>query len=102
MKPLALHAAARAELRQAIAYYEGQRQGLGAELRVAFEEAALRIEQNPGRCACYRDTNYRKCALRRFPYTIYFLELDDCVWLAAVAHHKRKPDYWMGRDPLDG
>ena len=49
-----------------------------------------------------RPTNERVFAgngLERFPYLIFFLELPDCIWLAAVAHGAREPDYWKHRTP---
>jgi hypothetical protein len=32
--------------------------------------------------------------LKRFPYTVYYLELDHSIWIAAVAHQQRRPGYW--------
>ena len=47
----------------------------------------------------YKNTVFRKCSLKQFPYAVYYLELDHCVWIAAVAHQKRKPGYWSQRRP---
>jgi hypothetical protein len=35
------------------------------------------------------------------PVTVFFLELDEAIWIAAIAHDKRKPDYWVLREPQD-
>jgi hypothetical protein len=37
--------------------------------------------------------------MERFPYLIFFLELPDCFWIAAIAHGARQPDYWKERKP---
>ena len=35
--------------------------------------------------------------MARFPFTIRYLELQDCIWIVAFAHTSRKPGYWKAR-----
>jgi hypothetical protein len=35
--------------------------------------------------------------VRRFPYVVVFVMLDDDIRVVAVAHAKRRPAYWKGR-----
>lgn len=98
MKPVIFHDEANAELQGAIAFYEALRQGLGRDLLREVEKAVVQIQRNPGMFSIHRE-DIRKCIVRRFPYTIFFQELDDAIWIAAVAHQKRRPDYWSGRVP---
>jgi toxin ParE1/3/4 len=102
VKPIGFHREAEAELDAAVAYYERQREGLGLDLQAEVEKSTHRIQTNPRACGLYKDTGFRKCVIRRFPFTIFYQELDDRIWIAAVAHQKRKPDYWLRRDPEDG
>ena len=37
--------------------------------------------------------------LHRFPYSVYYEELEDRIWVAAVGHHSRRPGYWARRKP---
>ncbi|MBV8267388.1 MAG: type II toxin-antitoxin system RelE/ParE family toxin [Planctomycetaceae bacterium] len=97
MKPPAIHAEAEAEVGEAIAYYEAQRAGLGREFREDLEDAFTRIRQGPGVHAPIDEQGTRKLRFRRFPYTIYYVELEGSIWIAAVAHQKRRPGYWTGR-----
>lgn len=83
----------------AIAYYEGQRAGLGTSLLKAVEAAVGLIRQNPAMFPARVADDLRKCPVRRFPYAVHYLELDDEVWIAAVAHQSRRPEYWKGRSP---
>ena len=99
MKPLVFHREAEAELRAAVAYYEGQREGLGTEFQTEVEEATNRIARTPQAFPLYGDQGLRKSLLKRFPYTIFYLELDDRIWIAAVAHQRRRPGYWANRSP---
>ena len=99
MKSVALHTEAQAELDEAIGYYESRRAGLGLDLLTEVQEALERVRQNPLLCPRYRETPYRKCVLSRFRYIVFYRELEDVIWVAAVAHTSRKPGYWMHRTP---
>jgi len=35
--------------------------------------------------------------LRQFPYSLFFIIENDTVVIVAVAHHKRRPGYWLPR-----
>lgn len=99
MKPFILHREAESELDEAIAHYETQRPGLGIELLSEVEQAIGRIQEHPRMFARYGSRGLRKCPIRRFPYTIFYRELEDRIWIAAVAHQKRRPGYWARRKP---
>jgi toxin ParE1/3/4 len=99
VKPVIFHAEAEQEFRAAVVYYETQRPGLGYEFRTAVEEAVERIQRFPQAFSPYGDQGARKCVLGRFPYTIFYVELEERIWIAAVAHQRRRPGYWVGRTP---
>jgi toxin ParE1/3/4 len=99
LKPATLHTDAEVELREALDYYERQRTGLGGEFRREFEAALQRVRENPQICAAEDDAGVRYCPLRRFPYTLVYVERDDRIWVAAVAHQRRRPRYWARRQP---
>lgn len=101
MKPLRSHREAREEIREAVRYHEKAGRGSGKKVRQAMESALQRIKQSPRAFPRYGDSAFRKCVLSKFRYTIFFAELDDCVWVAAVAHQSRQPDYWMDRTTED-
>jgi hypothetical protein len=60
------------------------------ESRVVFHPAA-QVEVELG--------EFRACSLRRFPYTIFYIELENQLWLGAVAHQSRRPAYWARGRP---
>ena len=99
MKPVIFHPDAEAELRAAVAYYEQQRAGLGRDLRSEVERTIRRIQQQPQLFPQHNESGIRKYVIRRFPYTIFYLELDESIWIAAVAHQRRRPGYWASRTP---
>jgi toxin ParE1/3/4 len=99
VKPFILHADAEVELREALDFYEGRRINLGGEFRQAFEAALQRVRENPQAYAAEDDAGVRSCPLRRFLYTLVYVELDDRIWVAAVANQRRRPRYWARRRP---
>ena len=100
MKPVIFHAEAEKELVTASDYYEECRRGLGIEFEAAVQDAVRRIAVLPHACPPHGNAGLRKCLVRRFPYTLFFLERDSDVWIAAVAHQRRRPDYWSDRKPV--
>jgi toxin ParE1/3/4 len=102
VKPLVIHAEAEAEVQAAVIYYEARREGLGREFLQEFESAAERIRRAPQAFGLVDDQGTRKHRFHRFPYTLYYTELDEAIWIAAVAHQKRRPGYWSGRIPDPG
>jgi len=99
VKPFAIHDAAEVELRQAIEWYEAQREGLGGEFREAFEAAVGRIRDFPMLHAAEDETGTRLAPIRRFPYAIVYLDEEDRIWIVAVADQRRREGYWARRLP---
>lgn len=97
MKTLAFHPDAKAELREAVEFYEGRRAGLGREFRINIEQALERISNAPRRNAFYKQTPIRFCLIRRFPYAVYFAEQPNRIWIVAIAHGSKRPGYWRYR-----
>ena len=100
MKSFVLHWEAEAELEEAIVYYNQRRRGLGGDLRRDFAATVKRIRINP-RGFRKDEDGLRHALLRTFPYAVIFFELDDRLWITAVAHHSRRPGYWLHRHPDD-
>lgn len=97
MKPLVINDEAADELDEAVRYYETRSPGLGSRLAARVSEVFKRIQSSPQLYPFHKDTNVQKCIVRRFPYTVFYLELDEHIIVIAVAHQKRRPDYWKFR-----
>ena len=97
MRPLVFHSAAKAELDDAMTYYERCAQGLGLDLQNEVERASRRLQKNPEHSPPHKRSGFRKCFIKRFRFTIFFMELPTAIWIAAIAHQSRRPDYWRSR-----
>ena len=99
MKPVVFHLDAEAELDAAMAYYESQQSGLGLDFQTDVVRTIGRIRQHPQLFPLHNEGKLRKSTVRRFPYVIFYLELEEHIWIAAVAHQRRRPGYWAYRAP---
>ena len=99
MKPIDMDPRAKAEYQAAVAWYEEQRAGLGVELILEVDKAFETIQESPERFPIIARNDVRQYMLKRFPYSVVYASLEDRIWVAAVAHHKRDPDYWQRRKP---
>ncbi|MDO8720858.1 MAG: type II toxin-antitoxin system RelE/ParE family toxin [Syntrophales bacterium] len=87
---------ARQELDDATQYYEIEYQGLGKRFRDEVRKAAKRISEYPGAWSVERG-EVRKCILHKFPYKLLYSVESNHVFIIAVAHQHRRPDYWIER-----
>ena len=85
---------AEADLREARAWYESQRVGLGDELLIEIRAAIHRLETNPERRPFYyRD--FRRLLTRRFPYKLFNRVEGDRVVVFRILHAKRKHQWQL-------
>lgn len=97
MKPVIIHSEAREELGSAISYYQEQKAGLGLDFLSEVEQALGKIQRNPNLGESYKVSGLRRYVIQRFPFLIFYAEFEEFIWVVAIAHGKRKPDYWRRR-----
>ena len=90
--------AANNELNDACDWFEQQQSGLGARFRRDVREAALLIAKAPLLFPIELE-DVRRYVMARFSYTLRYVLRDDEVWIMAVSHQHRRPDYWVDRVP---
>ena len=101
MTLITFHPAAAAEVTEAARFYEMRSPGLGADLLTEVERALVQIAANPEASPRVGGRTQRKL-LWRFPYSLLFAALPDRLRIVALAHHKRRPFYWMKRLTEEG
>jgi plasmid stabilization system protein ParE len=98
VKPFQFSGPASAEFTEGVRWYENRRSGLGGDFYDAVVEAIELIRAHPeiGPARKGRLPN-REFRLTRFPYKIVYRVREADVYVVAVAHTSRRPDYWRGR-----
>jgi len=97
MKGVRFNRLAERELDEAFLFYEKQSEGLGERLLQEVELGIGFLRRYP-EAAPKVFGSIRRFVLPSFPYSLLYRSLSSGVLrILAVAHHKRQPDYWIGR-----
>lgn len=98
MRPLRVrvHPDVERELQQAFHCYEDRRAGPGAEFLTALFETVSRLARNPD-ASPLLGKRTRRVLLRKFPYFLLYVVLEDEVIVTAAFHLSRSPDRWSDR-----
>ncbi|WP_420129528.1 type II toxin-antitoxin system RelE/ParE family toxin [Longimicrobium sp.] len=86
-------ALARADIRDAKAFYRKENETIPARLAAELRHALRRIRENPQSGAPY-ELGTRRFILSRFPYAVVYYPTLEGIYVVAVQHHSRDPDYW--------
>ncbi len=95
MRLVVLDQAAR-EFAESVTYYEAKESGLGWRFRNEVVEAVAWIESNP-ELPRVRSRGYRRHNLHAFPHYIAYVIREETIWVVAIAHAHRRPEFWLDR-----
>jgi toxin ParE1/3/4 len=84
------------ELNEAIAFYEQKSSGLGLDFLGEVQETIRYIQNFPEGSERQKDGT-RRHLIKRFPFILVYLIRKNTIWIVAVAHCKRRPNYWRIR-----
>lgn len=98
MPPVEFDRRAIEEARAARLFYARGSAALAARFVFALDAAVARVEQSPQGCPPHLHRT-RVCPLRRFPFSLVFVEQPTRSLVIAVSHHRRRPGYWRRRVP---
>lgn len=80
------------DIESAIDWYEHEVIGLGQRFFNSFEQAKIKIVNNPYYYSFI--TKYvRRCPIKKFPYSILYVVEDDTIYVLAVIHRRRSNAY---------
>ena len=98
MKPFQFSKPASTELAAAVRWYERQRAGLGSELCDAIGTTIDLIRTHPeiGAIRPGRLPSHQ-IAVHGFPYRVVYRIREHDLYVVAIAHMRRRPDYWKHR-----
>ncbi|MBP7377078.1 MAG: type II toxin-antitoxin system RelE/ParE family toxin [Pyrinomonadaceae bacterium] len=91
------HPLARRELLKAARSYETEGPGLGDEFLNAIRDTIKTVTPAPYTWPVIRGRIRRRVLTSRFPFSIIYTVVEGKVFIVAVAHHKRRENYWASR-----
>jgi hypothetical protein len=91
------HPAASDEHLESVAYYESQQPGLGALYLDEFDRIMGFVSDAPTRYPIEKQPDIRRIQMQKFPFSVLYRVSSNTLQVLAIAHHKRRPQYWLGR-----
>jgi plasmid stabilization system protein ParE len=88
---------AEAEFKEGEDYYESQSPGLGRRFRADVRDGLRHLKNWPLAAPIERG-EIRRLLLSHFPYKLLYSVEPDRIYIIAVAHLHRAPDYWTRRE----
>ena len=86
----------RLELDDAIQFYEIKEKGLGEKFKHAVKAGVSRICEYPYTWPREKG-ELQRYLLHKFPYKIIYSVEKNYIYILAIAHCHRRPDYWIDR-----
>lgn len=90
------HPEAESELSHAIDYYEERQENLGYDFSLEVYLTIRKILEYPSAWPVI-EGEIRRCLINRFPFGVLYSMEEDEVFILAVMHLHRDPDYWKSR-----
>jgi plasmid stabilization system protein ParE len=91
------HPEAETEFLAAVDWYEERSAGFGADFAAEIHAAILRAVAMPEAWPRV-DSDVRRVLVSRFPYAVLYAVRADKLFVLAVMHLRRHPDYWRERN----
>lgn len=93
---LRLSSAAHQDIVEAQTWYSRQRPELDLAFREDLDRVLERIRAFPaGFPVVFKAV--RRANLRQFPYSVFYVQRRDHLFVLGVVHHARSPRHWMRR-----
>ena len=97
MLPVDYLPGARRDFDESFDWYAERSAQTAVRFASAIDGALSAIAAHPKRFAAI-DEFHRECPLARFPFRIVYRVAADRIVVVAIAHAKRRPGYWKGRN----
>ena len=88
------------EYQDAIEFYELEVQGLGLRFKEEIKRALRNLIKFPD-MGSIEKADIRRCILHKFPYKILYSNEGELLYIIAIAHMHRAPNYWINRIKQD-
>ena len=96
MLPIDLLPASHADFNESFDWYAIRSVEVAARFANAINFALEEIARDPERFARV-DERHRERIVKKFPFRIIYRVVENRIVIVAIAHAKRKPEYWHSR-----
>ena len=93
---VSFHPSARRELLKHSEWYRERSLAAAAGFEREFDHAVSRILEAPERYPITR-RGRRRFVMLKYPFAVIYRIHEQEIQIIAVAHHSRRPDYWLRR-----
>ena len=90
------HAEALSEMLESGRHYEDKVEALGWDFLTAVEQTTQRIQASP-EAGPIQKGDVRRRIVAGFPFSVLYSIEPDQIFVIAVMHQRRKPQYWVKR-----
>jgi len=90
------HPAATQELEKSADWYAERSLDAARGFAIEVDAALRKIEGDPARFP-HIDERHQVCGVDRYPFQIVYRNDRGRLFVVAIAHAKRRPNYWRGR-----
>lgn len=84
------------EFEAAAVHYDDKQPGLGQRFRDEVDRHIRWIARH-AESPRLRPGGYKRVNLKIFPHYIAYVQMGETIWILAIAHGHREPDYWIDR-----
>jgi toxin ParE1/3/4 len=95
-RPIEFHPQAKQEYLGALSWYGDRSRVAAARFESEFQRALDKVVESPARSPIYFE-DIRRFSLQRFPFSIFYRTDPARIYVVAVAHARRRPNYWGER-----
>ena len=96
MLKLVFHPDVSFEIKASYNWYQKQAEGLGEDFINELELAYQAIIEFPETWLPFQKS-FRRFLLSKFPFSVIYRQRDNIIYVVAVMHNSRKPEYWLNR-----
>jgi len=93
---LFFHPGVQAEIKAAYTWYQDKAAGLGDDFIHELESSFGAIVELPQTWPKFKK-NFRRFLLSRFPFSVIYRQQGAKIFVVAVMHQSKKPNYWLQR-----
>lgn len=96
-RKIEFHPLAELEIAEAAAFYDARSEALGDHFIALIHAAIEQVRKFPNAAVLIEERVRRKVLTEPFPFSVLYAFTDTVLFVVAVAHHRRHPDYWKDR-----